>query len=99
MSVDPLKLLQDQNQGLIHQLNAAKAMLGDHLGNCLQLKAQLLQQNQNNLELAKKLADEQFNNKKLNDDNAAHLAKITELDAKLNPPAAPVPDVIPDNGQ
>lgn len=75
--------LQAQQQGFIHQLDATKQMLNEQLASNLQVRTQLLHQNQNMQLVAKQLADAQFENKKLNDDNALHLGKITELDAKI----------------
>lgn len=98
-----IKQLEAQIQGLSHQLEASKLMFNEQLETSYRLRTQGVQQNQNMQLLAKKLADSEFQNKKLNDDNAAHLAKITELDAKLNPALVAQdqwgPAVIPDNGQ
>ena len=94
-----IQQLKDQNQSIVFQLDATKEMFNEQQNIALQLRTTIKMFQKKIQDLNVELAASKADNEKLNKDNADHLAKITELDAKLNPPASEVPEVIPDNGQ
>jgi chromosome segregation ATPase len=88
-----------QCKGLDAQLVGTKQFLNEQLASILQLRASLVMFQNANQEHMQNEANLNTVIKNLTAENESLLARCTELDAKLNPPASVVPPVIPDNGQ